>query len=235
VHLCACSIPPFTIELWGVVVVVRRRREDLEPLVWFRSHMICHMLIVELQTSVFNKSSRVLQVQPFCHSPCQLSTTWLTTWNDCHMAAVTTRNYHHLNHPCLTTTTNNNDNDHHNDDDHDHEVTITTTTTRPPSPQCATTTSTARTGVHDAAHRQQEDGCTEAWGMPTFFLIFLLTTHFRMTRRGHPLITLFFVQNPDMEYTPSLLLPCHHHPPRTKRKAEGSAMSQKAVVQSTTS
>ena len=35
--------------------------------------------------------------------------------------------------------------------------------------------------------------------MPTFFLIFLLTTRFRMTRRGHPLVTLFFVQNPDME------------------------------------
>jgi hypothetical protein len=131
---------------YGVSLWWSDGHEDLEHFVRLSSHMICHMLTVELLQQVFESFASSTR-----HSSCQLPTTWPTTRNDRHaphhMAAVTMRNYHHLNHPCLTTTTiNNNNDDHHHHqqrDDDDHEVTITTTTittitttttTWPPSP-----------------------------------------------------------------------------------------------------
>ena len=107
------------------------------------------------------------------------------------------------------------------------------TTTWPPSPQCATTTSTARTGVHDATHWWQEDGCTEAQGMSTFFLIFLLTICFRMMRRGQPPHHVVLCAEPWHGVHTLVVTTMSPPPPRTKHKVEGSAMSQKVVVQGT--
>ena len=90
-----------------------------------------------------------------------------------------------------------------------------------------------RTGVHDTAHQQRENGCTE--GTPVFFID---STDYPLQddKEGTPSSSRFFVQNPD-DHVKGAHPPRHYHvttgPPRTKRKTEGPAMSQKAGVQGT--